>query len=309
MDNAAQGIERFDRVPLPFGPSPVHRLERLERAPRRRGRDLGQARGLQLGPRLRRQQGAQARVPRRRRARAGLRHARLDRRRPVEPHAPGRGRRGAPRPRLRARAGALGRLGRRRSTRRSATSCSRGSWAPTCGSIRRGLRHRLPPELGGGARTTSSERGGKPYPIPAGASDHPLGGHGFARWADEVAEQEAELGVFFDTIVVCSVTGSTQAGMIAGFAGRSASATRARHRRLGDGRADVGPDRADRAAHRRGDRPRPRARATRRSSSSTSGTPARTASPTRRRSRRSASARGSRACSPTPSTRGSRWPR
>ena len=61
--------------------------------------------------------------------------------------------------------------------------------------------------------------GGTPYPIPAGASDHPLGGHGFARWADEVAEQESELGVFFDTIVVCSVTGSTQAGMIAGFAG------------------------------------------------------------------------------------------
>src|SRR6476620_1512715 len=64
------------------------------------------------------------------------------------------------------------------------------------------------------------ERGGKPYAIPAGASDHPLGGHGFARWADEVAQQEAELGVFFDTIVVCSVTGSTQAGMIAGFAGQ-----------------------------------------------------------------------------------------
>jgi 1-aminocyclopropane-1-carboxylate deaminase len=61
-------------------------------------------------------------------------------------------------------------------------------------------------------------RGGKPYAIPAGASDHPLGGHGFARWAGEVAEQEAELGVFFDTIVVCAVTGSTQAGMIAGFA-------------------------------------------------------------------------------------------
>ena len=54
--------------------------------------------------------------------------------------------------------------------------------------------------------------------IPAGASDHPLGGHGFAGWAMEVAQQERELGVFFDTIVVCSVTGSTQAGMIAGFA-------------------------------------------------------------------------------------------
>ena len=60
--------------------------------------------------------------------------------------------------------------------------------------------------------------GGKPYAIPAGASDHELGGHGFARWAAEVAEQENELGVFFDTIIVCSVTGSTQAGMIAGFA-------------------------------------------------------------------------------------------
>jgi 1-aminocyclopropane-1-carboxylate deaminase len=62
------------------------------------------------------------------------------------------------------------------------------------------------------------ERGGRPYAIPAGASDHPLGGLGFARWADEVAEQERELGLFFDTIVVCSVTGSTQAGMVAGFA-------------------------------------------------------------------------------------------
>jgi 1-aminocyclopropane-1-carboxylate deaminase len=62
--------------------------------------------------------------------------------------------------------------------------------------------------------------GGTPYAIPAGASDHPLGGLGFANWADEVRRQEAELGVFFDTIVVCSVTGSTQAGMIAGFAGQ-----------------------------------------------------------------------------------------
>jgi 1-aminocyclopropane-1-carboxylate deaminase len=62
------------------------------------------------------------------------------------------------------------------------------------------------------------DAGGVPYPIPAGASDHPLGGLGFARWADEVAAQERELGLFFDTVVVCSVTGSTQAGMIAGFA-------------------------------------------------------------------------------------------
>ena len=63
--------------------------------------------------------------------------------------------------------------------------------------------------------------GGTPYAIPAGGSDHPLGGLGFARWAQEVAEQERALGVFFDPIVVCSVTGSTQAGMIAGFAGQA----------------------------------------------------------------------------------------
>ena len=68
------------------------------------------------------------------------------------------------------------------------------------------------------ALASVAEAGGKPYAIPAGASDHPLGGLGFARWANEVAEQERALGVFFDTIVVCSVTGSTQAGMIAGFA-------------------------------------------------------------------------------------------
>jgi len=61
-------------------------------------------------------------------------------------------------------------------------------------------------------------RGGTPYPIPAGASDHRLGGLGFAQWAYEVAEQERDLGVFFDTVIVCSVTGSTQAGMVAGFA-------------------------------------------------------------------------------------------
>ncbi|KAI9759748.1 MAG: hypothetical protein M4579_002133 [Chaenotheca gracillima] len=60
-------------------------------------------------------------------------------------------------------------------------------------------------------------QGGRPYLIPAGASDHPLGGLGFARWAFEVAQQEAEMGVFFDTVITCAVTGSTLAGMIAGF--------------------------------------------------------------------------------------------
>jgi 1-aminocyclopropane-1-carboxylate deaminase len=68
------------------------------------------------------------------------------------------------------------------------------------------------------------ESGGKPYPIPAGASDHPLGGLGFANWVLEVGAQERQLGVFFDTVIVCTVTTSTHAGMIAGAAleGRTA---------------------------------------------------------------------------------------
>ena len=61
------------------------------------------------------------------------------------------------------------------------------------------------------------DAGGIPYGIPAGASMHKLGGLGFVRFADEVREQEAELGFTFDYIVVCVVTGSTQAGMIVGF--------------------------------------------------------------------------------------------
>lgn len=60
--------------------------------------------------------------------------------------------------------------------------------------------------------------GGKPFPIPAGCSEHPLGGIGFVAFAEEVREQEKALGFTFDYIVVCAVTGSTQAGMVVGFA-------------------------------------------------------------------------------------------
>ena len=61
-------------------------------------------------------------------------------------------------------------------------------------------------------------RGGKPYAIPAGASDHPLGGLGYVGFAEEVRAQEKQLGFAFDYVIVCSVTGSTQAGMVVGFA-------------------------------------------------------------------------------------------
>ena len=59
--------------------------------------------------------------------------------------------------------------------------------------------------------------GGRPYGIPAGASVHPLGGLGYVGFAEEVRAQERELGFAFDYIVVCVVTGSTQAGMVVGF--------------------------------------------------------------------------------------------
>lgn len=62
------------------------------------------------------------------------------------------------------------------------------------------------------------KQGGKPYAIPAGASDHKLGGLGFVGFAEEVRAQEAALGFRFDYVFVCSVTGSTQAGMVVGFA-------------------------------------------------------------------------------------------
>ncbi|MDX1507796.1 MAG: 1-aminocyclopropane-1-carboxylate deaminase [Woeseiaceae bacterium] len=61
------------------------------------------------------------------------------------------------------------------------------------------------------------DAGGKPYGIPAGASVHKLGGLGYVGFAEEVRAQEAELGFSFDYVIVCVVTGSTQAGMIVGF--------------------------------------------------------------------------------------------
>ena len=61
-------------------------------------------------------------------------------------------------------------------------------------------------------------RGGKPYAIPAGASVHKFGGLGYVGFAEEVRAQEAAMGLRFDYIVVCTVTGSTHAGMVVGFA-------------------------------------------------------------------------------------------
>ena len=62
------------------------------------------------------------------------------------------------------------------------------------------------------------DEGGVPYGIPAGASVHKYGGLGYVGFAEEVRKQEQDLGFKFDYIIVCVVTGSTQGGMIVGFA-------------------------------------------------------------------------------------------
>jgi 1-aminocyclopropane-1-carboxylate deaminase len=73
-------------------------------------------------------------------------------------------------------------------------------------------------ESWGGALERVRRAGGKPYAIPAGASDHPLGGLGYVGFAEEVRRQERDLGFRFDFILVASGSGSTQAGMVVGFA-------------------------------------------------------------------------------------------
>ena len=62
------------------------------------------------------------------------------------------------------------------------------------------------------------DSGGIPYAIPAGASVHKYGGLGYVGFAEEVRGQEKQMGIKFDYIIVCVVTGSTQGGMIVGFA-------------------------------------------------------------------------------------------
>ncbi len=84
--------------------------------------------------------------------------------------------------------------------------------------VPRRLRHRHSQKLGRRDGKRARMPAASRIAIPAGCSDHPLGGLGFVGFAEEVRQQEAELGFKFDYIVVCSVTGSTQAGMVVGFA-------------------------------------------------------------------------------------------
>lgn len=90
------------------------------------------------------------------------------------------------------------------------------------------------------------DKGGKPYAIPAGASVHKYGALGYIGFAEEVAEQEKELGFKFDYIVVCVVTGST-GRHDRGLCRAGPRRKRDRHRCLGHTRTDPRPG----AQHRR----------------------------------------------------------
>ena len=238
-------LDRFERYPLLLGPSPIHPLERLTE--HLGGASLWAKRddvnsGLAFGGNKTRKleylvadalaQGCDTLV--------SIGGVQSNHTRQVAAAAARAGLS------LRARPGELGRLaGRRLRPRREHPAVSRLMGADV---------RLVQAEFGIGFKESWEQaladveaRGGKPYAIPAGASDHPLGGLGFARWAQEVAEQERELGVFFDTVIVCSVTGSTQAGMVAGFAAQERAAPRDRDRRLGEAARDARAGDADRA--------------------------------------------------------------
>ncbi|MCL4118740.1 UNVERIFIED_CONTAM: hypothetical protein GTU68_025303 [Idotea baltica] len=62
------------------------------------------------------------------------------------------------------------------------------------------------------------ESGHRPYLIPGGASEHPLGSFGYMGCAAEITQQSEETGIHFDHVVHCTGSSSTQAGLLAGFA-------------------------------------------------------------------------------------------
>ncbi len=61
-------------------------------------------------------------------------------------------------------------------------------------------------------------QGHRPYLIPGGASEHPLGSFGYIKCAAEIAAQANSSGTHFDYLVHCTGSSSTQAGLLAGFA-------------------------------------------------------------------------------------------
>ena len=179
-------LNDFPRYPLILW-SPVHPLDRLSA---HLGARSGQAGGLQLRARLRRQQGTQAGVPGTRRASAGCGHAGVDRR--VQSNH------------TRQVAAVAARLGLG-----AVLVQENGVDWP----IRQlpGRQHRASRTMGADVRLIEAEFGiasspagsrhwmmsappRDPVPHPAGASDHRLGGLGFANWAYKFSSRKAAWG-------------------------------------------------------------------------------------------------------------------
>ena len=138
--------------------------------------------------------------------------------------------------------------------------------------------------------------GGKPFPIPAGCSEHPLGGLGFVGFAEEVraAGGRARLQVRLHRRLL----GHRQhAGRHGGrLRGRRPRRPRDRHRRIGQAGADPRADPAHRAQHRRTGGAGPRRSPTRTWCSTPATAAPNTACPTKARWKPSACARARRAC-------------
>ena len=238
----------------------------------------------------------------------GLRHARVDRRRAVQPHPRRHRRRLPPRPAAPSRCRSTGSTGTTRSTSGvgniQLTRIMGGDVRMDAAGFDIGVRDSWQAAL-----ESVRAAGGTPYAIPAGASDHPLGGLGFANWAREVAAQEARARRVLRhrrRVHRHRLDARRDDRRLRPRGPRRPPGHR--HRRLQDAGQDRRPGHPHRHRHGRAHRARPRACAPTRSRSSTA-TPARsTASPTSRRSRPSTSPRGPRGCSPTRSTRASRWP-
>lgn len=62
-----------------------------------------------------------------------------------------------------------------------------------------------------------TEQGNKPYLIPGGASEHPLGSMGYVNCALELAHQFEQTNTEFDYLVHTTGSSSTQAGLLSGF--------------------------------------------------------------------------------------------
>ncbi|RWD60496.1 MAG: pyridoxal-phosphate dependent enzyme [Mesorhizobium sp.] len=212
-------LEKFERYPLTFGPTPIEHLPRLSAALGGKVPGLCKARRLQIRAAHGRQQAAQARIYRARRSSHRHRHV-----------------------------VSIGGVQSNHTRMVAATAAKIGmkcvviqeKWVPHYDAVYDRVGNILLTRLMGAdsrlvdddfdigirkswqdAIQSVKDAGGRPYPIPAGASVHKFGGLGYVGFAEEVARQESELGFAFDYIIVCVVTGSNQAGMIVGFAAQN----------------------------------------------------------------------------------------